>query len=335
MSRSIPLWFCVFPTVTACSTDPSLNGAQAGCEPNPEKALAEVANVEVGPGSRTLNRIAVNRIAVNRISVNRTAHNRIAVNRIAVNRIAVNGAALDGVVLSEGRIQALRDSSNELVGLASDGRHLRGEDFVGATVIATLGDGTEVELDVTRFERTDNPQVVNYELRYQGENLCEAGIGMFVPGYWDESATYHAADEQGVVASYTCVDGMIGKCVNWGYASWIAGSDLHAACVRMGTADYCGTGVSFTKDGTAIDFYDNQALQTPEGDESFLFEGGWSPSGAVCVNRPRYAAISTAGEPVLPSCFSELPKCESWDAALARGAIIGNSSRLQARLFCN
>lgn len=115
---------------------------------------------------------------------------------------------------------------------------------------------------------------------------------------------------------------MIGNCVSWGYASWKVGSALHAACTRMGTADHCGTGVSYTKDDTLIDMFDGQGISAPEGDPSFAFEAGWGPDGAVCVSRPRYDAVTTSGAPVQPSCWSSLSSCGDWGAARVHGASI-------------
>ncbi|MBS2012903.1 MAG: hypothetical protein JST00_08455 [Deltaproteobacteria bacterium] len=323
----------------ACSSSPETEPG-AACDVNPETPVGDsYAGSSVAPQSVATNRLAangvrLNRIAINRIAINRIAINRIAINRIAINRLAANGVRLNGVELAGVQVKAIAGSSNELVGSTSDGRILRGADFVGAKVVGILSDESEIELDITGFERTDDPSIVHYALSFQGQNLCEAGTGMFVPGTWDDTATFHARDANGLTTSYTCVDGVIGKCAHWGYASWKAGSDMHAACTRMGTADYCGTGISYTKDGTAIDMYDAKGIQRSEGDASFRFEAGWGPGGATCVSRPRYDAVTTSGKATLPSCWKNLPLCEAWTSAQQQGAIVGNSSRVQTRTLC-
>ncbi|MBS2011514.1 MAG: hypothetical protein JST00_01270, partial [Deltaproteobacteria bacterium] len=247
----------------------------------------------------------------------------------SLNRISLNGVELEGA-----HIKGIANASNELVGTTTDGQVVRGETFVGAKVIGVLSDDTEIELEITKFERTADPSIVHYALTYQGENLCEAGTGMFVPGTWDETGAYRASDASGLTTSYTCVDGVIGKCAAWGYASWKAGSEMHAACTRMGTADYCGTGVSYTKDGTAIDMFDARGIQKAEGDASFLFEAGWGPNGATCASRPRYDAVTASGKRVEPSCWRSLGLCDSWSTAQSKGAIVGNASRPQTRTLC-
>lgn len=340
LSRALLPLFVTIPLVACANT----NAPDESCERNPETPVA-TSNAGTGPRAIATNRISLNRIALNRlavnrlavngiwengVSLNRIALNRLAVNGIALNRIALNGVELDGAM----RVKGIANASNELVGSTKTGEIVRGERFVGAKVVGVLTDGSEIELEITKFERTDDPSIVHYALAYQGQNLCEAGTGMFVPGTWDETATHHASDASGLTTSYTCVDGVIGKCVHWGYASWKAGSDMHAACTRMGTADYCGTGVSYTKDGTPIDMFDVRGIQKPEGDATFAFEAGWTPSGAACASRPRYDAVTTSGKKAPPSCFATLPLCESWSTAQTKGAIVGNASRPQSRTFC-
>ncbi len=322
--------------VTACAAPQ--RSESASCDSNPE---APVASTREGIGAQavtmnriSLNRISLNRISLNRISLNRISLNRIALNRISLNRISLNRIALNGVELDGARIKGIADASNELVGTATSGEVVRGDGFVGAKVVGVLADDSEVELEITKFERTSDPTIVHYALAFQGQNLCEAGTGMFVPGTWDGSGAYRASDAGGLTTSYTCVDGVIGKCVTWGYASWKVGSEMHAACTRMGTADYCGTGISYTKDGTAIDMFDGRGIQQAEGDASFTFEAGWGPNGATCVSRPRYDAVTTSGKAVQPSCWSTLGVCESWSVAQTKGAILGNASRPQVRTLC-
>jgi hypothetical protein len=138
-----------------------------------------------------------------------------------------------------------------------------------------------------------------------------------------------------VSASFSCTNGAIAKCVAWGYEPWAVGADLHQSCTRMVRADYCGSGVSFTKNGTVIDVFDTRAIQQPTtGDASLVFEAAWTTSGAACVNRTRYEAFGPSGQLVLPSCWDRLPKCASWSEAEGRGAVLGNASRIQSVTFC-
>ena len=55
----------------------------------------------------------------------------------------------------------------------------------------------------------------------------------------------------------------------------------------MVRADYCGNGTATTKDGQAIDMYDDLGIQKPENDAAMEFEAGWSKEGAACVRHTR------------------------------------------------
>src|SRR5204863_5686447 len=88
--------------------------------------------------------------------------------------------------------------------------------------------------------------------------------------------------------TFACTSGALGKCVRLGYKPWkmVAGkplAELHAACVRMVRADYCGDGRSHTRDGTRIDIWDRLGIQrrAEPADAPELFEAAWSPAGAV------------------------------------------------------
>jgi hypothetical protein len=138
--------------------------------------------------------------------------------------------------------------------------------------------------------------------------------------------------------SFSCMNGALAKCAAWGYAPWSVGADVHQACTRLVRADYCGTGISYTKNGTLIDVYDARGIGTPiTDDSSAVFEAGWGANGAVCVNRPRFDARSSAtGEAKLPSCWSSLPSCTTWSEAQTKaGSTMGNSSKLQSRVICD
>lgn len=94
-----------------------------------------------------------------------------------------------------------------------------------------------------------------------------------------------------------CTTGVIAKCYRWGYRPWVTGYgdlvSLHWTCTRMARADYCGNGMTFTRDGTMINAWDNLPAPgpimphgtTPTG---MIFEAGWNTSGAVCLSHGRW-----------------------------------------------
>jgi hypothetical protein len=122
------------------------------------------------------------------------------------------------------------------------------------------------------------------------------------------------------------MDGVIAKCVNWGYAPWLTDDDMHAGCTRLARADYCGDGTPWTLDGTLINVFDRLGIQ-PEGTGgNMTFEAAWGPSGAVCVARTRYDIHNAKGKALLPACFATLPRCGSLDEAAPQGAMLANRS---------
>jgi hypothetical protein len=221
----------------------------------------------------------------------RIAVNGVQLNRIAVNRIAVNGTELVGV-------------------------RLAGEPRAGVSVVGVAADGRTFDLVVSAADDG------LFELSHQGVNVCEENEkGLFVPGVWDEHGDRHDSD---TLTTFACRNGVIAKCVLWGYAPEHVGAAIHQACTRMARADYCGDGISYTRDGTAIDVFDRRGIVSAANEPGFLFEAGWNESGAVCVSRPRYEAAR-------PSCWRDLPLCDSPEAAVTHGALVMNASRRVCR----
>ena len=217
----------------------------------------------------------------------RIAVNGIQANGVQSNRIALNGANLVGV-------------------------RVAGVPVVGAAVYAVLEDGSTVALDIRSQEDG------LFELTRDGVNVCANDEkGVFVAGIWDATGARHDSD---TLSTFACKTGAIGKCVLWGYDPAKVGAAMHQACTRMVRADYCGDGVSSTRDGTLIDVSDVRGVQSAANLPGFAFDAGWNENGATCVSRPRFAST-------VPSCFRDLPTCASADEAISRGATLMNASR--------
>ncbi|HEY0989121.1 MAG TPA: ADYC domain-containing protein [Kofleriaceae bacterium] len=209
----------------------------------------------------------------------------------------------DGQLVARGFPGTASLKGTSLTGIAADGRTFRIE-----LVKVTL-DG--------RTERVD--------LLVDGLPACQLDqYGVFVPGRWDAKATH--VDDPDVV-TYSCMDGVIAKCVSWGYAPWLTDTDVHASCTRLARADYCGNGVPWTMDGTEINIYDTLGILSESTAGDMKFEAAWGTSGALCVSRPRYQ-IEESGRMVLPGCFASLPRCSSLDEAGPLGAVLANRSRV-------
>jgi hypothetical protein len=273
----------------------------------------------------------------NGTNLNGTDLNGTDLNGTNLNGTNLNGVQLNGTNLNGTNLNSANLKGTFLQGISDGGRIVSGADFVGAHLTGVLSDARTIDLTVSGFAA--EADLAYYVLEAAGKPVCPGeGRGLFVLGAWDSAGGRHdtmAIGGHEFSVSYSCTESAIGKCVVWGYDPSKVGPDLHQSCTRMVRADYCGTGVSFTKDGTLIDVFDTRGVQQPTtGDAWLAFEAAWTTTGAACVNRPRYDAFARSGAPVLPSCWARLPKCGSWSEAKNESAILGNSSRVQSLSLC-
>ncbi len=223
--------------------------------------------------------------------------------------------------------------------LKQDGRTLRSPDLIGAEI--DLGNDHWLRIDDVRTDPAD-PDILLHTFSTRDalsdwHNPCTADRngkreGFPLPGRWDENGRFHPGPEYIAV---TCTDGAQAKCVRFGYKPWKTPPrggtmvPLYEACVRMVRADYCGDGVSATRDGTAVEIYDDQEVWTPDNLPGFRFEAGWTPQGAACVRRTRIAENLSLEEvakrcPRLADAVGEV--CDEQEAR-RRGAVLFNKSR--------
>jgi hypothetical protein len=146
---------------------------------------------------------------------------------------------------------------------------------------------------------------------------------VFLSGSWDERGA-HVASE--TTFTYSCASGVIAKCVGWGYRPEVVGADLHQTCTRLARADYCGDGISWTRNGTLVNLYDDLGIQTSDVVPGMTFEAAWGVNGAVCRNEMRYRVLDADGQPIEPHCWSQLPRCDSFAEGKQLGAIMAVDS---------
>jgi len=153
-----------------------------------------------------------------------------------------------------------------------------------------------VEIDPLDPEKEIELYTVFYQDKNQKwQNLCRGdehfpAKAIALQGSWDQKGNYLGGEER---VSFSCANGALTKCVRNGYKPWknINGVSLrnhHQACVRMTRADYCGDGVSHTKDGTMINVYDDLDIQRPDIIKNMVFEAAWGVDGAYCINHVRW-----------------------------------------------
>lgn len=243
--------------------------------------------------------------------------------------------------LAQPRLTALTTEGGDLRAELSDGRVLHGADLVGGVLHF---DGLDIRIEGARRDTGVPgavPGVAVTDVWLFRLSARAAGAAPDAP--WAEFCEPDPQGERlgmvmpapGNAIAFTCSAGGNGKCIRFGYRPWAALPDgrslasFHAACVNMLRAAYGGGEHGFTRDGTPVDLYDRVGIQAPADDPDLVFEAGWTPDGAVCVEHPR---IPENGD--LAAIVAEIPRlagrtgaaCDE-DRAAALGALVFNRSR--------
>lgn len=101
----------------------------------------------------------------------------------------------------------------------------------------------------------------------------------------------------------------VGALDDLGNVKYPTSLEQRTALLKMFTADYCGTGESFTVDGTPLEYGskdDSIPFDTSRGIASY--EAIWGPAGPICLNTPRIYSI----DDVNAECHFERPKCDAY-----------------------
>jgi hypothetical protein len=227
---------------------------------------------------------------------------------------ALNGMRL---ALADGSANVTVERGRLVAGDRQSTSALRDVELVGTSTI-----GETFSVQIAGIEDVEGSERIT--IVAGGAPVCGEGLaGMFVPGRWDGTGAHSIESDE---LTYACMDGVIAKCVSWGYAPWDVGAEVHQTCTRLARADYCGDGHPWTMNGTIIDVYDVLGVQDPAHDPELSFEAAWGEEGALCVNATRYDISDAEGETVLPACFASLPRCTSLAEATELGALIANES---------
>lgn len=227
--------------------------------------------------------------------------NGIRVNGIRVNGIRVNGTELSATIVLNGTELVLADANGLLL--------YSGTGLVGATIPTELATGEVVQLTIESVTFDAAAGAYLYEVTYpnakngKAEPLCDKVNGKAVralalAGTYSDDTGANTPDPSRF--TFACVNAAIGKCALWGYhpgktrqeclsslckqqplPSW------HQACIRMVRADYCGDGVPHTRDGTAINVWDNLGIESPDP-SSWEMEAEWTQDGARCIRHTRW-----------------------------------------------
>jgi hypothetical protein len=170
----------------------------------------------------------------------------------------------------------------------------------------------------TKFPRM-SPQGQGIWKAYQVQLELEGGktldachdagdVAFPVAGYWDDDSNRNTQNTS--LFSFACTKRDVAFCITTGYRDDGADDEaqLFDACTRMMRADYCGTGKSYTRDGTFVSVWDNQNIAVENHVPPLVFEAEWDGKGVVCWARPRWTQ-SDSGIETPPPCFKDRPQC--------------------------
>ena len=242
----------------------------------------------------------------------------------------LNGGSFNaarGFRLGPSRLEISAEGSL-LTGVDPSGKHIAGQELVGARFSGRLDDGKPVQMKVAAVSRHPDPaqdDTYLYDIRFLAKRrwdpICGTGddgrpvLSILVAGTWnDREGVPGGGSWDGSPGRFTfaCQGFVLAKCVESGYKPWktakVCGSDgsckdvplgpYHRACVRMMRADYCGNGRSYTLDGTPINLYDSIGIETDT--EDWPIEAEWDETGARCLTHLRVPGQGT------PPCAAKL-----------------------------
>jgi hypothetical protein len=267
-------------------------------------------------GETTQNGISYNGISFNGISFNGISFNGISFNGSSLSGVSVNGVSSTGAAIKAG---------------LTSGPPLSGPTLVSSTWSGTASNGTAVKLRIDSAAAGTSPNAdlwfyrVSYQTTTGWSPLCGLDASgqpiqaVSVAGVWGPTSTdlthYSTSSTQFTLA---CRARTIAKCVELGYKTFKGYTNQLTSCVRLLRADYCGTGVAHTVDGTSVDLYDNVGVQLDS--QNWLAEAEWTPNGARCVNTSSLGRYNLALSSE-PTCVQPL-KLAACGLSFANGAIL-------------
>ena len=218
-----------------------------------------------------------------------------------------NGSSLNGV-----RLNGVRLNGSELSAVEGGVAVPEGE-LIGSTWSGELSDGDTLPLRIDAIAH--DADLAIYTISYQTTDgwidMCDGAGALAVAGTWNyeegvaQGGRYRANDAD---FTFACRGFAIAKCVEFGYRPWLDRADLLASCTRALRADFCGDGTPYTLDGTELNIYDREGIQTD--DAAWPLEAEWKKDGAACIGDPSATRfVQVVGQ--TPTCMRSLRTCKS------------------------
>ena len=259
------------------------------------------------------------------------SNNGKSLNGTSLNGTSLNGKSLNGKSLNGTSLNGKSLNGTSITAASTSGPPLAGAGMVGSTWTGTssAGDVVNLRVDSALQGTGTNADLWFYGVSFQtttgwsplcGRDAAAAPIlATTVYGQWVAS-TIDSAHYVSTTSKFTfaCRGKTIAKCVELGYKTYQGRTPQLLSCVRLLRGDFCGTGVSYTVDGTLLNLYDNVGVQADT--ETWKAEAEWTEAGARCVNSnnaARYMLAVSAD----PMCIAP-KKTTTCGASFASGAIL-------------
>ena len=253
------------------------------------------------------NGIELNGVRANGVRANGVRSNGVRSNGVRSNGVRSNGVAVSGVTYNGTSIEARRDDLQLTIS---------GADLNNAEMDGELETGDPLNLKVINVFWSATAGSYLYNVKYFDDD----GIGQWLCGTDDVGNPIAAIPlmkawilQSGDTSSdssrftFSCVNASLGKCVLWGYQVFNQAHPetynsttkyrdlalLHQTCQRTVRADYCGNGLSHTRNGTTIDVYDSYGVQSPDNADGYSLEADWRPDGAYCIRHTRWGTADS------------------------------------------
>ncbi len=170
--------------------------------------------------------------------------------------------------------------------------------------VASVPSWTETPVAVERYVFKSYDAVAGTEVPVCDEagDLTEESAWAVVLGAERYSLTSKSVIESGPGAAgwftITCSGNALYKMKMMGYepladpgATYLTTPDQRQATLKMITADYCGTGRSFTEDGTDLSWI-NDGGWSQTTNQNGIHEAFWNAQGARCLDIPRLGQMA-------------------------------------------
>jgi ADYC domain len=287
----------------------------------------------VSPNGVSPNGVSPNGVSPNGVSPNGVSPNGVSPNGVSPNGVSPNGVSPNGVTLNGVSPNGISPNGTQ-ISISMIGAPLSGHGLVGSTWTGHVSDGTTVALRIDEAQAGTgaNTDLWIYRISVSADGLWRPlcldhdGAPSFadtIPGTWNLAegvpggGAYHPTTADFTIA---CRGSAIAKCLEFGYRPWADRVAEIASCVRALRGDYCGDGTPYTVNGTLVNIFDGDGVQTD--DAAWVPEAEWGPDGALCVSKKRATRFDQVAHEK-PSCYPHALKPEkSCGTGFTGGAVI-------------